>query len=284
MSYFGPRGTPLNKYAKRVAQAAIDEADYAASPIAAERERLRGGECGSDCGCPPPTPPSLADYLSGKSLTVEANETPINFFQPERSIVDAPLVVYVSGPMEGRPGLNFAAFNEAADILRELGYEVMNPAENFEGRKDIPREQCLRLDVSQMATQCNAILMLDGWQNSAGARLEYLVAQQLGFTFVQLEGDTVSIVEPVELEASRIVRNGERQKNYGHPNQDFTRTAAFWTAILRNKLAPEEEVTMQDLALMMASLKISRLVSTPGHHDSLVDMIGYAICYDRLGE
>lgn len=207
---------------------------------------------------------------------------------PESVKLDAvappPKVVYISGPMEGYLNHNFPRFFEAEEVLRQYGYEVVNPANNFDSRTDVPREQCLRLDVTQMATQCNAITFLDGWQNSAGARLEYLIARECGFDFIKVEGDEVSDVEPVELEASRIVRNGERQKNYGHPNQDFERTAAFWTAILGNKLESGQQVTMQDMALMMATLKVSRLVSTPGHHDSLVDLIGYAICYDRLGE
>lgn len=44
------------------------------------------------------------------------------------------------------------------------------------------------------------------------------------------------------------------------------------------------DVTPEDVALMMACLKISRLRSTPHHHDSIVDLIGYAICYSRLDE
>lgn len=188
------------------------------------------------------------------------------------------VVVYVSGPMEGYPGHNFEAFNATALLLRELGYEVVNPAENFDGRTDVARRVALRRDVELMSADCNAIVFLDGWQNSAGARLEYNIARELEFEFIDLEGDTVSTVEPVELEASRIVRNGERQRNYGHPNQDFSRTAGMWSAFLG------VDISMQDVALMMGMLKMSRLKSTPGHRDSNVDLIGYAICYERLDE
>lgn len=196
---------------------------------------------------------------------------------------EPPIVVYVSGPMTGYPEHNYPAFHAASLMLRGQGYEVVNPAENFDGRMDLEPETYLRRDFTQMATECNAIYLLEGWKNSTGARAEYAIARALSFKILNDRiGEFITGVadqsEPVEYEASRIVRNGERQQNYGHPNADFQRTAGMWSAILG------VEVTMQDMALCMAALKISRLKSTPGHHDSLVDLIGYSICYDRLGE
>jgi hypothetical protein len=79
-----------------------------------------------------------------------------------------------------------------------------------------------------------------------------------------------------EREASALVRDGERQRTYGHPREDFTRTAAMWSAILG------VHVTTEKALLCMAALKISRLCQTPDHRDSLVDLIGYGIAYDRV--
>lgn len=195
-------------------------------------------------------------------------------------------VVYISGPMRGYPDHNYPAFNDAQALLEAYDYHVVNPAANFDGRMDLDQETYLRVDVGVMAEKCNAIYFLPGWQNSAGARLEWQIARSLGFMFVNplLEGDDTDVSDPVEYESSTIVRNGERQQNYGHPNQDFQRTAGMWTAFLAHKLQPGAVITMEEMALMMGQLKMSRLASTPGHHDSIVDLIGYAICYDRLGE
>jgi hypothetical protein len=68
-------------------------------------------------------------------------------------------------------------------------------------------------------------------------------------------------------EAKRIV-HGDRGENYGHPFEDFSRTAQIWSAILGTKVTPE------DVALCMVGLKISREVNRP-KRDNIVDGAGY---------
>jgi len=97
--------------------------------------------------------------------------------------------IYISGPMTGMPGYNFPAFDAAAHRLRRDGWEVVNPAENFGGSTNLPREAYMRVDVAQMTT-CLAVAMLPGWRDSRGARMEYLLARELGmqiFNAVTLE-------------------------------------------------------------------------------------------------
>ena len=94
------------------------------------------------------------------------------------------------------------------------------------------------------------------------------------------ERDSRVSVEDVELEARKIVRNGVREAAYGEPGKDFKRTAMMWSGLLREKL--RVDITPEDVASMMVILKLSRLAETPHHRDSVVDTIGYMICYDRL--
>jgi hypothetical protein len=68
-------------------------------------------------------------------------------------------------------------------------------------------------------------------------------------------------------EAKRIVY-GERGENYGHPFEDFSRTAKIWSAILDIEITPEQ------VALCMVGLKISREVNRP-KRDNVVDGAGY---------
>ena len=41
-------------------------------------------------------------------------------------------------------------------------------------------------------------------------------------------------------------------------------------------------VTAEQAALMMCQLKISRLIETPDHEDSIHDLVGYALIYWSL--
>jgi|TARA_R110000744_G_scaffold59596_2_gene123874 hypothetical protein len=70
------------------------------------------------------------------------------------------------------------------------------------------------------------------------------------------------------IEAADTVR--QRQKVYGPMQGNMARTAALWTPILGVSVAPWQ------VAACMITLKIARLVETPEHGDSTVDIAGYA--------
>lgn len=69
-------------------------------------------------------------------------------------------------------------------------------------------------------------------------------------------------------EATRLV-HGNRGADYGHPLDDFSRTAAMWSAILGTP------VTAEQVGLCMCAVKISRQCNRP-KDDNLVDLAGYA--------
>lgn len=84
------------------------------------------------------------------------------------------------------------------------------------------------------------------------------------------EQTTQNILE----EANELV-NGARQAAYGHPLDDFTRTAKMWSAILGH------EVTAEQVGLCMCALKISRQVNRQ-KRDNLVDLAGYACTVEMV--
>lgn len=69
-------------------------------------------------------------------------------------------------------------------------------------------------------------------------------------------------------EAQGLV-HGDRGQDYGHPLDDFSRTAAMWSVIVGVPLTPEQ------VGLCMCAVKISRQVNRP-KRDNLVDLAGYA--------
>ena len=62
----------------------------------------------------------------------------------------------------------------------------------------------------------------------------------------------------------------DRGKNYGDVCTNHERIATMWTVILGT------EVRAEQVAMMMAALKIARLIETPNHMDSWIDLAGYA--------
>ena len=65
---------------------------------------------------------------------------------------------------------------------------------------------------------------------------------------------------------------GQREQDYGSPEDNFQTIANLWTAYMGvgfNSI---------DVAMMMALLKIARIRSGTGTDDSFVDLAGYAAC------
>jgi len=71
--------------------------------------------------------------------------------------------------------------------------------------------------------------------------------------------------------------NGDRQKDYGTPQENFGVIAAMWSAYLGHEVSPT------DVCHLMSLLKIARLRNGP-HMDSSVDSCGYMALGGELGE
>jgi hypothetical protein len=74
--------------------------------------------------------------------------------------------------------------------------------------------------------------------------------------------------EEILQEALRLTST-DRQKNYGEPFINHKRIADIWTVLLG------VDVTPSQVALCMVGVKLARLVETPDHQDSFVDLCAY---------
>ncbi len=86
------------------------------------------------------------------------------------------------------------------------------------------------------------------------------------------------------LEKADALINGDRQRDYGDKLQNFSQIAMLWQGSIAHKLLANAKIIPEDVALMMIQVKIARLAKSPTHADSILDIAGYAGCYDKLQE
>lgn len=90
--------------------------------------------------------------------------------------------IYISGKITGlKPSLYRGKFKVAVKRLRKLGYDVIDPS-----RMDVfnlSYAQYMAID-GILIKFCDAIYMLDNWQDSNGAKFEKEYAESLGLQVI----------------------------------------------------------------------------------------------------
>lgn len=69
---------------------------------------------------------------------------------------------------------------------------------------------------------------------------------------------------------SAIQATKDRGKDYGKPSENFERIAQLWAAY------KNQPFSAQDVGMMMMLVKVSRLMESPMHEDSWIDIAGYS--------
>lgn len=85
--------------------------------------------------------------------------------------------IYISGAITGDPNY-YDKFKEAEQTLKEIGFDVINPADN-KMPPNTTWEQYMQVSITQLA-MCEAIYMLKGWEQSKGATIEKMWAEGSG--------------------------------------------------------------------------------------------------------
>ena len=93
--------------------------------------------------------------------------------------------VYISGPITGIDFGNRFAFSCARNALELCGYEAVDPSEVQLG-DDATWTDYMRADL-KLLLDCDYIYMLEGWENSRGARLERELAENLKIEEIDLD-------------------------------------------------------------------------------------------------
>lgn len=120
------------------------------------------------------------------------------------------------------------------------------------------------------------------------------VARLLGYEVI--EDDAPDTAETVEENSGNVKHRltradilhaaekcvcGQREQDYGTPEDNFETIAELWKIYLRRACVDEAggvHIDANDVAMMMALLKIARIAAGGGKADSWIDLAGYAAC------
>ena len=87
--------------------------------------------------------------------------------------------VYISGPITGTKDY-MSRFSTAHLSLARQGYSVVNPAMvNAMLPEDTTYDEYMAMSFA-MLDMCDSVYMLDGWENSKGAKMEFERAKEKG--------------------------------------------------------------------------------------------------------
>ena len=118
------------------------------------------------------------------------------------------------------------------------------------------------------------------------------VAHLLDFEVIDDTPDIREVVEENSEDAKRKLTRadilqaaekcvcGQREQDYGTPEDNFKAIAELWEAYLNKACTRGVNVRVEakDVAVMMALLKIARIAAGGGKADSWIDLAGYAAC------
>jgi hypothetical protein len=103
---------------------------------------------------------------------------------------------YLAGPMRGHDDLNFPAFHREAAWLRSQNWRVFSPAERDEADEALNGDwkvnakrgldYFMQFDLAAVC-QTDCVIAMEGWETSQGARLETMVAVELGHPVFEIQ-------------------------------------------------------------------------------------------------
>ena len=89
------------------------------------------------------------------------------------------------------------------------------------------------------------------------------------------------------LDAAKAIVTGERERQYGKPEDNFRMIGNLWEIYLKARCLDScggLDILPEDVAMMMSLLKIARIASGNYKADSFIDLAGYAACSGECAE
>ena len=92
---------------------------------------------------------------------------------------EANMILYLSGPISGDPDYREKFAAKEAELKRDLLCDVINPAKLADTFPGFTDSKYFSIALVMMS-YCDAVYMLDGWQDSTGAQIERMAAKRMG--------------------------------------------------------------------------------------------------------
>lgn len=192
-------------------------------------------------------------------------------------------LIYTAGPYRAPTESGVVAHIRNAERvavqLWQAGFAVICPHKNTSLLGGLTDDSVWLTGDLTMLRRCDAVCTISGWTRSEGAQAEVTEAARCGIPVLHSVAQVVEWPDAVcgssvLAEAQKLV-DGDRNTTYGHPLDDFTRTAALWSPIVG------VEVTAEQVGACMIAVKLSRECHRPGR-DNRVDIAGYAECLQAV--
>ncbi|MBE5803337.1 MAG: DUF4406 domain-containing protein [Clostridiales bacterium] len=91
--------------------------------------------------------------------------------------------VYIAGKMTGLPDKGRGLFTKAEEVMSAFGWRILNPAMLPDG---LAAEKYMPICMA-MIDACDVLMLLPGWTNSPGAKLEAQYATYQGIPVHEVE-------------------------------------------------------------------------------------------------
>ncbi len=200
-------------------------------------------------------------------------------------------LVYISGPYRGDVHRNILNARLMAIRLWEAGFAVLCPHQNtahFEQDCSVSPEDYIEGDL-RMIEGCDAVLMLEGWEDSKGSVEERQHALTLGVSVFHdahdltcwLKKRPLGAENNTVLDRAKALVFGDRGGDYGPPKEDFACAAAMYSAYISRKYHIKLDLKAEDWPPALICTKLSRLANR-FKLDSLDDIAGYAQTWEMV--
>ena len=178
-------------------------------------------------------------------------------------------------------------YHASTPMLAKMFNVSPSTVDNYLGKNKIKRTQRGRVTAEtkeKELAEWNKFIGVAEAEEPVAPKEEYVapVMEAIIFDPAKVEGVTTSkIVTAREriLSRAKSCVLGDRDKEYGSPEDNFGTIATMWNAFLgTNGIQPS------DVAAMLALVKVARIASGHAKEDSWVDLAGYAACGGELDE